>query len=52
MEPRKNESEREREPRKKERKRRFQIVKLEERVAPRCVYHPQNGKYTGNCRGW
>ena len=39
MEPRKNQSAKEREARKEERKRRFQIVKLEERVAPRFNYH-------------
>ena len=36
MEPRKDESKKSPEPRKAERKRRFQIVKLEERIAPRC----------------
>jgi hypothetical protein len=42
--------------RKNERKNRFQIVKLEERIAPNCSYHtnPQGkgvGHYTRGCGG-
>jgi hypothetical protein len=47
MEPRKDESRKAPEPRKEERKRRFQIVKLEERIAPRCHDNP-HGKQVGN----
>jgi len=32
-----------------ERKPRFQIVRLEERIAPTCHYNP-HGKKVGNCR--
>ena len=55
MEPRKNESKQEREARTEEPKRRFQIVKLEERIAPTCRLHfHKDGsyRYTGNCKGW
>jgi len=50
MEPRKDESRKEPEPRKEGQKRRFQIVKLEERIAP-CSY-PYRGRrvhYPGPC---
>jgi hypothetical protein len=36
MEPRRDESRKAPQPRKEERKRRFQIMKLEERIAPGC----------------
>jgi hypothetical protein len=56
MEPRKDELKRAPESRKEERKRRFQIVKLEERIAPshKCRYKPTPGarpgyRYVGHC---
>ena len=42
------------EPRKVERKRRFKIVPLEERIAPSCHYNPHGklvGHYTRFCGG-
>ncbi len=30
-----------------QRRSRFQVVKLEERIAPRCFYNPNAGKYVG-----
>jgi hypothetical protein len=48
MEPRKDEPQKVPEPRKEERKRRFQIVKLEERIAP-----ARGGNGTNNsCGGY
>ena len=48
MEPRKNESQKEHGARQEERKRRFQIVKLEERIAPSCLYrYNKQGKLIG-----
>jgi hypothetical protein len=48
MEPRQEELKKEPEPRKEERKRRFQIVKLEERLAPR---NRLNGNGSDFCTG-
>ena len=48
MEPRKEESRKDAQPRKeaKDKKRRFQIVKLEERIAPRyCYTCPAHGHH-------
>ncbi len=45
MEPRKEQSKKSPEPRKEERKSRFQIVKLEERVAPSPRLHCHPTKY-------
>jgi hypothetical protein len=53
MEPRKEVLKKSPDLRQDERKRRFQIVKLEERIAPgKCCLNPQ-GKPTGgpNCKG-
>ena len=51
MEPRVEESKKPPEARKEEKKRRFQIVKLEERIAP-CGYHQNpHGKYVGSLHG-
>ena len=50
MEPRKEVLKKERERRKEERKSRFQIVKLEERVAPRCHYSGHYTTHWGNCK--
>jgi hypothetical protein len=52
MEPRKDELKKSPEPRKEERKRRFQIVKLEERIAPRqgFQYHYQGHCGHGGCK--
>jgi hypothetical protein len=48
MEPRHEESRKKHpEPRKEERKRRFQIVRLEERIAPRC--NPRNPNVSHHC---
>jgi hypothetical protein len=47
MEPRQDESQKEPEPRQDARKRRFQIVKLEERIAP-----ARGGKGTNNSCGF
>ena len=54
MEPRHEESrKKDTKPRKEERKRRFQIVKLEERIAPCNPHHNPQGHYAGlgaHCR--
>jgi len=56
MKPRKEVLKRTPDQRKDARKSRFQIVKLEERIAPNCSYHtnPQGkgvGHYTRGCGG-
>jgi len=51
MEPRQEELKKEPEPRKEERKRRFQIVKLEERIAPGGGGHGKGSNATcDTCR--
>lgn len=47
MEPREAELKKSPEQRKDARKRRFQIVKLEERIAPGCSFHHR--RYVGHC---
>ncbi len=48
MEPRNDQSQKAAEPRKEERQRRFQIVKLEERIAPRIGgYRYNSGNHFG-----
>ena len=47
MEPRKVESQQAREPRKDEKKSRFQIIKLEERIAPNQGGIPNGGRWDG-----
>jgi hypothetical protein len=52
MEPRKAELKKTQQQRPDEQKRRFQIVKLEDRIAPHCHFNP-HGKDVGgyNCGG-
>ena len=50
MEPRKEESKKSPEPRKEEKKRRFRIVKLEERIAPTCHTNGHYTRFWGNCK--
>ena len=52
MEPRKTELKKSSEQRKAERKSRFQIVKLEERIAPGCKFNANAGPWsTYTCYG-
>jgi hypothetical protein len=48
MEPRKDKPQKVNEPRKEERKSRFQIVKLEERIAPGGSHHGKSQNHS-NC---
>jgi hypothetical protein len=48
METRNDESKKVPETRKEEKKRRFRIVELEERIAPKYHYNPKAGKYVGH----
>jgi len=48
MEPRNDESKKAPKPHKEVRKRRFQIVKLEERIAPRCHDNPHGKQVSGH----
>jgi len=50
MEPRQNELKKTPECRKDERKTRFQIVRVEERIAPRCHYGNHYSNHHGNCK--
>ena len=50
MEPRKDELKKVPQTRMEVRKNRFRIVKLEERIAPRCHSNRAGTRYWGNCK--